>query len=61
MPSQVLPVCLTRPLHVVPTDQRTPEVEERLVNVGLPLIAHFQPSIAVQPRQRPLYHPTVPS
>ncbi len=50
---------LTKPLHMVPADQRTAKAEERLVDVGPPLVAHLQPPVTVQPRQSPLHHPTV--
>src|SRR5215211_6721954 len=36
-------------------------MEERLVDVRPPLIAHRQPAILAQPRQRTLHHPPVPS
>ena len=52
---------LTKPLDIAPTDQRAPDVEERLVDVGSPLVAHLQPSVAIDPRQRPLHHPPMPS
>ena len=52
---------LTKPLNVAPANQCTPEVEERLVDIGPPLVAHLQASVAVQPRQRPLHHPPVPA
>src|SRR5215210_80647 len=52
---------LTKPLDVAPTDQCTSEVEERLVDIISPLVAHLEAPIAVQPRQRPLHHPPVPA
>jgi hypothetical protein len=52
-------VHLTKPLNVAPADQSAPEVEERLVDVGPPLVAHLQPPVAVQPRKRPLHDPPV--
>src|SRR5215212_5393348 len=53
-------VRLTKPVDVAPADQRAPEVEERLVGVVPPLVAHLQAPVAVQPRQSPLHHPPVP-
>ena len=50
-------VRLTKPLDIASTDQRAPDVEERLVDVSSPLVAHPQPSVAIDPRQRPLRHP----
>ena len=50
-----------KPLDIAPTDQRAPDVEERLVDVGSPLIAHSQPPVAIDPRQCPLHHPPMPS
>src|SRR5215210_183649 len=52
-------VRLTKPLDVAPADQRAPEVEERLGDVGPPLVEHLEAPVAVQPRQRALEHPPV--
>ena len=52
---------LTKPLDIAPADQRAPEIEKRLVNVVPPLVADLQTPITVQPRERPLDHPPVPS
>ena len=52
---------LTKPLDVAPTDQRTPEVEKRLVDVVSALVAHLQPPEAVHPRKRSLHRPPIPS
>ncbi len=46
---------------MVPADQRAPQLEERLVDVGTPLVAHLQPPKAVQTRQRPFHDPSVPA
>jgi hypothetical protein len=45
--------------QVVETDERTAEMEERLVDVRTPLIAHGKPPVAGEPGERPLYHPPV--
>src|SRR5215211_1237683 len=36
-------------------------MEERFVDVIAPLVAHRQPAVAIQPRQRALHHPPVSS
>ena len=46
---------------MVPADQCAPQLEERLMNVGPPLVAHLQPPVASEPRQRPLDHPPMPT
>jgi len=53
-------VRLTKLLDPTPADQRASQLEERLVNVGSPLVANLEPSKAVQPRQSPLHDPSVP-
>ena len=50
-----------RPLRMVPADQCATQLEERLVDIGPPLVAHLQPPIAGEPRQRPLDHPPMPT
>src|SRR5215212_9361022 len=35
-------------------------MQERLVDVSLPLVAHRQPAVTLQPRQRSLHHPPMP-
>lgn len=52
---------LTKPLNVAPANERASEFEERLVDVGSPLVAHLQPPVAIDPRQRPLHYPPMPS
>ena len=52
-------VRLTKPLNVAPANQRAPQVEKRLVDVSPPLVAHLQPPVPLQPRQRPLHNPPV--
>ena len=49
---------LTKPLDVAPANQCAPKIEEDLIDVGPPLIAQLQPSVAVQPRECPLHHPS---
>jgi hypothetical protein len=48
-------------LDIAPADQRASEIEERLVDVVPPLLADFRTPIAIQPRERPLDYPPVPS
>jgi hypothetical protein len=48
---------LTQTLNEAPADQRTSQIEERLVDIGSPLVAYLQVPVAVQPRQRALRHP----
>ena len=50
-----------RPLRMVPADQCATQLEERLVDIGPPLVAHLQPPIAGEPRQRPLDRPPMPT
>jgi hypothetical protein len=38
----------------VPTDQRAADVQKRLMQVCSPLVPNTQPTIAVEPRRRPL-------
>src|SRR6476660_6501115 len=45
------------PFAELPADQRTPEGEERRVNVGPPVIPHAEAAKLVQPRKRPLHDP----
>lgn len=53
---------LTKPLHLVPADQCSPELEERLVDdVGPTLVTSLQPPITIQPRERPFHDPPMPS
>src|SRR4029453_13905971 len=49
-----------RSLEQMPADQGAAEVEEGLVDVVPALVAHPQPPVPAQPRQRPLDHPPVP-
>ncbi len=46
---------------MVEADQRTAQRQERLMDVGPPLVADRQPPIPVQPRQGALDHPAVPA
>jgi hypothetical protein len=46
---------LTKPLNVTPADESTPEIEERLMYVVPPLVAYFQRSVAIEPRERPVH------
>ncbi len=48
-------------LHTIPADQRTTQLEERLMNVGPPLIADLEAPVAGQPRQSPLHNPSMPA
>lgn len=43
---------LTQPLNEAPADQRTSQIEERLVDIGSPLVAYLQVPVAVQPSLR---------
>lgn len=52
---------LTEPLDVTPADESTPEIEERLMYVVAPLVAYFQTSVAIEPRERPFHNPPVAS
>src|SRR5215210_7503834 len=47
------------PLFGVEADQGTAEMEERLVDVRAPLVAHRQSLELIQPREVPLHHPPV--
>jgi hypothetical protein len=40
-----------------PTDEGASKGQERLMNVCAPLVAHLEPSMAVEPRECPLDHP----
>jgi hypothetical protein len=40
---------LTKPLHIVPADQRTPYVEKRLVHIGSSFVADLQPPVVIEP------------
>src|SRR5215211_3880504 len=54
--------CIAKPsLQVVEADERAAQMEERFVDVIAPLVAHRQPAVAIQPRQRALHHPPVSS
>jgi hypothetical protein len=44
----------------MPADQRTPEREERFMDVGALVVPHTQTAKLVQPRERPLHDPTPP-
>ena len=46
---------LTKPLNVTPADESTPEIEERLMYVVPPLVAYFQTSVAIEPREHPFH------
>src|SRR5215218_7372279 len=52
---------LTKPLNVTPADESTSEIEERLMYVVPPLVAHLQPPGAIEPRERPFHNPPVAS
>ena len=52
-------VSLTKPLYLVPADQRATQIEKRLVEVSPPFVPYLQPPVAVEPRQRPLDYPPV--
>jgi hypothetical protein len=41
---------LTQPLNIAPTNESTPEIEERLMDVVSVLVPHLQPPVAVDPR-----------
>ncbi len=55
---QPLGVPNTTSLDTAPADQRTPEFQESMVDIVLPVVANFQPPKAVQPRHCLLHHPT---
>ena len=46
---------------MVKADQRTAQGQERLMNVGPPLIPDRQAARPMEPRQRPLDHPPMPA
>ena len=52
---------LTKPLNVTPADESTSEIEERLTYVVPPLVAYFQTSVAIEPRERPFHDPPLAS
>src|SRR5215211_4250805 len=54
--------CVAKPsFQVVEAYERAAKMEERLVDVVPPLVAHRKPTVARKPRQRTLHHPPVPS
>ena len=46
--------------QVLPADERTAQRQERVVDIGPPLVAHLQAPETVEPRQRPFHHPAKP-
>ena len=46
---------------MVEADERTAQGQERLVDVHPPLIPDRQPTVPIEPGQRPLYHPPMPA
>src|SRR5260221_11850053 len=45
----------------MPADERAAQGKERLVDVGAALVAHLEAAETVEPRQRALHHPAIPS
>ena len=61
VPGAIL-VSLSKPSHqIVETDQRTAQVQKRLMDVIPPLVADSEPTILGKPGQCPLHHPPVPA
>ena len=50
-----------RPAQRLPANQRAPEREERLVDVGPPVIPHAQPAKLTEPGECPLHDPPPPA
>ena len=44
---------------LLPADQSTGKAEKRLVDIGALLVAYFQATKPIEPRERPLDHPPV--
>ena len=60
--SKGLGMSLSKQLYkVVETDQRTAQVQERLMDVVPPLVADREPAVLRKPGQCPLHHPPVSS
>ena len=51
---------LTQPPVEAPADQRASQMEERLVDIGSPIVAYLHVPVAIQPRQHALHYPPMP-